>query len=302
MHINIIVIIYRSIKSMDNTRKPNPLINYMRRPKLYIRLPSQGKYWDDDSLERTENNEYPVFAMTIKDELIVKTPDALLNGAATIEMVQSCIPNIKNAWKMPSIDIDAILIAIRIASTGEKMTLDIPIPGEEDTEPFEIDLRPVLDDIYATVKWEEKIVVDDITFYIQPPEYNSITNFNIATMEASKIATQLADMNDITEEQRISIVNQTVEKLANATLEQVFSTVFKISTPAGSTEDKEHIKEFFANSERKYFNAVADTLRELNNVNNDRHITVVAPPELVAKGLSETIKVPFNFDFSRFFE
>lgn len=287
---------------MDNTRKPNPLINYMRRPKLYIRLPSQGKYWDDDSLERTENNEYPVFAMTIKDELIVKTPDALLNGAATIEMVQSCIPNIKNAWKMPSIDIDAILIAIRIASTGEKMTLDIPIPGEEDTEPFEIDLRPVLDDIYATVKWEEKIVVDDITFYIQPPEYNSITNFNIATMEASKIATQLADMNDITEEQRISIVNQTVEKLANATLEQVFSTVFKISTPAGSTEDKEHIKEFFANSERKYFNAVADTLRELNNVNNDRHITVVAPPELVAKGLSETIKVPFNFDFSRFFE
>jgi hypothetical protein len=59
--------------------------------------------------------------MTAKDELMLKTPDALMNGQATVEVIKSCVPSIKNPWHMPSIDIDTILIAIRIATYGENM-------------------------------------------------------------------------------------------------------------------------------------------------------------------------------------
>ena len=31
------------------------------------------------------------------DEITFKTPDALLNGQATVDVIQSCIPNIKDA-------------------------------------------------------------------------------------------------------------------------------------------------------------------------------------------------------------
>ena len=38
----------------------NPLSKYMRQPTIYIELPSKGEYWKEGSLERTENNQYPV--------------------------------------------------------------------------------------------------------------------------------------------------------------------------------------------------------------------------------------------------
>src|SRR6056300_1054131 len=92
-----------------------------------------------------ETGELPVYAMTAKDELTFKTPDALLNGQATVDVIQSCIPNIKNAWAMPSIDLDAVLTAIRIASIGETMDMTVTIPNTEIETTYTVDLRRVLD-------------------------------------------------------------------------------------------------------------------------------------------------------------
>jgi len=66
----------------------NPLKKYFRQPKIYISLPSQGKFYPDGSIEMTENGELPVYSMTAKDEMIIKTPDALLNGSSTVEVIQ----------------------------------------------------------------------------------------------------------------------------------------------------------------------------------------------------------------------
>lgn len=103
----------------------NPLASFFRQPKIYVSLPSKGMFWTKESLEMTENGELPVYAMTAKDEIMLKTPDALISGQATVDVIQSCIPAIKDAWKMPSIDLDTILVAIRIATYGEKMDLEI---------------------------------------------------------------------------------------------------------------------------------------------------------------------------------
>src|SRR6056300_1622120 len=107
---------------MSETKAPgSPLQKFYRQPKLYLSLPSDGKYYPPGVLETTETGEYPVYSMTAKDELAFKTPDALINGQSTVDVIQSCIPNIKNAWEMPSLDLDAALIAIRIATYGEHM-------------------------------------------------------------------------------------------------------------------------------------------------------------------------------------
>ena len=86
----------------------NPLRKYFRQPKVYITLPSRGNYYPDGVLNMPETNELPVFAMTAKDELIIKTPDALLNGQATVDIIKSCIPAINNPWHMPSVDLRCI--------------------------------------------------------------------------------------------------------------------------------------------------------------------------------------------------
>ena len=60
--------------------KPNPLMKHFRQPKLYIDLPSKGLFYPQGTLELTEDGKVAVYAMTAKDEIMIKTPDALLNG------------------------------------------------------------------------------------------------------------------------------------------------------------------------------------------------------------------------------
>ena len=123
----------------------NPLSKFYRQPKIYLSLPSKGKFYPEGAVEIPDNGEVPVFAMTAKDELTLKTPDALLNGAATVELIQSCIPNIKNAWAMPILDLDACLIAIRIATYGETMDVETTPPNTQTPAQYTIDLRQILD-------------------------------------------------------------------------------------------------------------------------------------------------------------
>jgi len=79
----------------------NPLSKYFRQPALYINLPSEGRWYPDGGVEIPVTGSVPIYAMTAKDEITMKTPDALLNGAATVSVIESCCPAIKDAWKMP---------------------------------------------------------------------------------------------------------------------------------------------------------------------------------------------------------
>ena len=88
----------------------NPLQKYFRQPKVFISLPSKGLFYPEGALQGDHNNA-PIFGMTGMDEIIFKTPDALFNGEATVKVVESCCPYIKDAKDMPSIDVDALLVA-----------------------------------------------------------------------------------------------------------------------------------------------------------------------------------------------
>jgi hypothetical protein len=113
----------------------------MRQPKIYITLPSKGNYWTEGSLEFTETGEFPVYSMTARDELLFKTPDALMNGQALVDVIESCMPNVKNAWDMPTIDLDTVLIAIRLATYGEYMNFVYKVPVVNEEEEYQIDLK-----------------------------------------------------------------------------------------------------------------------------------------------------------------
>ena len=73
----------------------NPLKNKIRVAKIYVRLPSSGKY-NKLPIEFSHTGELPVRAMTARDELLLRNPDALLNGDAVEKLIQSCIPEIKD--------------------------------------------------------------------------------------------------------------------------------------------------------------------------------------------------------------
>ena len=88
------------------TINANPLKQFFRQPVIYARLPSKGKFYPPGTLDMPANNELPVLPMTAIDEITYRTPDALYNGQATVDVIQSCLPNIKNAWVIPAMDMD----------------------------------------------------------------------------------------------------------------------------------------------------------------------------------------------------
>ena len=79
------------IKMNENTipqaASKNPLANWFRQPKIYVKLPSQGRFYPDGTLDVSTTEEYPVYSMTAKDELMFKTPDALITGQASVEVI-----------------------------------------------------------------------------------------------------------------------------------------------------------------------------------------------------------------------
>jgi hypothetical protein len=199
---------------VDN--RTNPLTKYFRQPKIYLRLPSKGRYYPAGSLDMPDSGELPVYAMTAKDELMFKTPDALLNGESVVEVIKSCVPNIKDPWKMPSIDSDAILIAIRLATYGEKMGISTMIPGTNEEREFEADLRTMLDRL-AEFEYLPYVEINpEITVELRPSTYKEFTQSSIRTFEEQRIFKIIND-DTIADQDKLQAFTNSFKKLTDIT-------------------------------------------------------------------------------------
>jgi predicted glutamine amidotransferase len=277
----------------------NPLAKYYRQPKIYLRLPSNGKFWPDDAIDMPENRELPVFAMTAKDELIMKTPDALLNGQATVDVIQSCIPNIKNAWKMPSIDTDAILIALRIATYGETMDINAMTPIISEKKTFALNLMQLLDRVIGH-EFNDTIYLGELTVRIKPLDYKEFTDTTSQTFEEQRIFVALND-EKIAEKDKIAIFRESFKKLTDITLKTVEDSIISISVGDELVNNKDQIKEFINNSDRTMFSAIQSHIEEQREQFKIQPMTVDATPEEIEQGVPETYEVPIVFDPSNFF-
>jgi hypothetical protein len=287
------------MESIQPKQRVNPLTSLMRQPKIYIKLPSGGKFWAPDSLDMSPNGEYAVYSMTARDELLLKTPDALMNGQAVVDVIQNCIPAVKNAWEVPSIDLDVILISIRLATYGEMMETALKI-GEEEMH-YNVDLRKLLDSLYETITWEERINVGtELALYIKPVKYSLISKTSIQNFETQKLMS-LVNNSELSEEQKIDTFRESFKKLTDITVGIINNSVYRIESSAGTTEIPEDIIEFMENCDKSVYDAVKDRLEQLRLSNNLKPIKVKATPEMIANGSEEEFEVPLTFDPANFF-
>jgi hypothetical protein len=281
------------------TVSTNPLSKHFRQPKIYIRLPSEGT-WYGDGLETTVTHEYPVLPMTAKDELRYKTPDALLNGQATVDVIQSCIPNITNAWKIPNIDLDAILIAIRIATYGEKLELTVTVPGINEERGFEVDLRTVLDQLMS-VTFDNIVTVGDFSIEIQPISYKISNEISIKTFEEQRIFSLLRDTS-ISEQDKLSRVRSSFDKLTNINIELVKSSIVSIRyNNEDPVTNKDHISEFIDNADKDIYYGIVKHIEQQKNNFSIKPFKAVFPKEDIDNGAPEFMEIPITLDQSSFF-
>ena len=277
----------------------NPLRKYFRQPKVYITLPSRGKYYAEGVLDMPSTNELPVFAMTAKDELIIKTPDALLNGQATVDIIKSCIPNITDPWAMPSVDLDAALIAIRIATYGEILELSTKVPGTGEDRKFDVDLRQMLNKLVTPV-FNDHLTLGDINVKLKPLTYREFTDSNLKTFEEQRMFSLVND-DDMDDSVKLERFTTSFKKLTNLTINMLCKSIESLTIDDNVVTNQAHIEEFIDNVDKEFFKGITDHLDLQRQQFAIEPLKVRSSEEDIEAGAPAEYEIPITFDQSNFF-
>lgn len=272
----------------------NPLKQFFRQPAVYVKLPSRGEFWVEGSLEKTETGEHPVYPMTAIDEITYRTPDALFNGTAVINVIQSCIPTIRNAWEMPTTDLVALLIAIRIASFGHDLELVTTCPKCENVDEFVLDLRQALDQL-TLPDYSKTIKKGDVEIIFRPMTYRQINAGNMEQYENQRTVSAIP-VSDLSEEEKIQRMADVMKKITELTIKFLRDSIGAIRTPAALVTESEYIEEYLHHCDRKIFGNIRETVVGFKEASEMR------PVKWTCTACSNEYTQPVGLDQSNFFD
>ena len=283
---------------MENS---NPLQKYYRQPAIYIKLPSGGRYYPREVFTPTETGDIPILPMTVKDELAFKTPDAMINGQATVDVIKSCVPNLLDPWKMVNYDTDAVLLAIRIATYGEGMDVNYRVPVTEEDQTHTINLPALLEDLGKVTIEDETTTTKGFKIEIQPLSYKTLTKIQIARFEQQKMYGTI-DNSTMSDEAKQSAFAKSFETLNMVNFSLLVDSIKTITTPDGNkVVDRAQIIEFCNNADAKTITEIQDKLSELRLQAQIPPLKIKATDEQIKKGVPASFEVPMTFDSSNFF-
>jgi hypothetical protein len=285
-------------KNMENT---NPLQKYYRQPQIYIKLPSGGRYYPKDVFTPTETGDIPILPMTVKDELAFKTPDAMINGQATVDVIKSCVPNLLDPWKMVNYDTDAVLLAIRIATYGETMDISFRVPGTNEEQSYSLNLPALLEDLAKAKIEDETTTSKGFKIEIQPLDYRTLTKIQIARFEQQKMYGTI-DSSAMTEEQKQTAFAKSFETLNMVNFSLLVDSIKSISTPEGNTVvDRAQIIEFCNKADTKTITEIQEKLSDLRLQAQIPPLKIKTTEDQIKKGAPASFEVPVTYDNSNFF-
>lgn len=270
----------------------NPLQQYFRRPALYLKLPSGGYGYPENSIDLPENGELPIYPMTAIDEITARTPDALYNGVAVVEIIKSCVPSIKDPWHILQLDLDPILLAIKMATNGSTMEIDTVCPSCEETGKFDVNLTALLAE-YKPGNYDKPLIINELSIKFQPLNYKKINATSSVQFDIQRALRVIQEMPD--GEERSQKSTELLKQMNQVAMDLIIETIEYISSPAGLVLDKAFIKEFLENVDVKSYEKIKDVSLEL------KRSTDTKPLNFKCIHCSHEYEQPFNVNVTDFF-
>ena len=282
------------------TENANPLNKYFRQASIYVKLPS-GTDYPADVVTKSETGEIGIMPMTAKDEIRFKTPDALMNGQGVVDVIQSCVPDIKDAWQIKSYDLDTILVAIRIATYGETMEINFNVPGANESVAHTVNLPAILDEIQKTTVDTAFTLKDGLKITVQPLTYRDMTSTSLQTFQQQKMYSAIQD-SELPDEDKAKRFNDAFKKLTELNSSILLKNMASITMTDGTViTDPAHIKEFVDNANATVIKEIETKLMDLRTQGAVKPLKLKASEEQIKKGAPASYEVPVTFDTSNFF-
>lgn len=270
----------------------NPLKQYFRRPGIYLKLPSKGVTYGPEVISIPETGEIPIFPMTAIDEITSKTPDALYNGSAVVDIIKSCVPCIHDPWKIISTDLDAILVAIKIATNGSELEMDTTCPQCSEENKFGVNLSIILNNFVAG-DYDKTITVNDLKVKFKPLSYKELSGSSIRQFEIQKM---FIGANELPEgPERDKKTGEILKVISDSTIEVLSHTIEHIATPEVVVTENQYILDFLFNTDKKTFETLKDHSIKL------RETTQTKPLHITCQSCSNEYDQPFTLNVSDFF-
>lgn len=281
---------------MSNTQ--NPLAGFYRAPKLYTRLPTQGKFYDDTVIEWPTSGELPVFPMTAKDEMIMKNPDALLNGEAVAQVIASCVPAVKKPRDLISNDVDTLLIAIQGATAGDEIEIRETCPNCKEEVNSVASIEAALESMTVLKESYHFDTKDGLSIEIRPYTYESTVKAGIANFQSTRSLQSLQNIED--EMEQIRAFNDSFIQIAALNFDLMVDSVGSIrGTGADGEEfivtDRKQIREFLENCESSIGKTIEKSIKEVNELG------VVKTIQLECEACGNVFEKEIGFDPVNFF-
>jgi hypothetical protein len=156
-----------------------------------------------------------------------------------------------------------VLIAIRIATYGEKMEVNSTCPSCSNVNDYHLNLVSYIENV-AHFHYDDRIEIGPLSIHIKPYTYQEATKTALKSLEQQKIF-QIVNDENMSDELKIEKFGESFVKLTELTVDVVANSVVKIDTPDGSVEDKAMILEFIQNAPKEVFSAINDHVNAMKD-------------------------------------
>ena len=247
-----------------------------------------------------ESGEIEIYGLTAVDDVMLNTPDALLNGQALEHVIQSCAPAVKNVRRMMQPDLDAIYLAIKSATNNGKYELERKCPKCQHENNFEVNCNALLDNMTYVEDSDCIVEIDNqLTIHIKPYDYEMRSLLLQRQFEEQRTLAQIEKETDgLDEFKRAEILGQSVERLTRLTFDLVAGTISAIDILGPEpvrVSDKKQIAEWLSNVSKGTADAVIGAVNDLN---------LIGPPKsthAVCESCSNEWEEQLSFDPVVFF-
>tara|TARA_R110000744_G_scaffold296124_1_gene406065 strand:- start:3250 stop:4119 length:870 start_codon:yes stop_codon:yes gene_type:complete len=284
----------------EQKNQSNPLSAYFRAPKMYLDIPSSAKFYTDDICATPESGEFAIYPMTTKDELMLKNPDALLNGEAVSNLIKSCVPEIKKPKLLFSADVDAILIAIRGASGGDEVTVNAECPACKELSTVMVSIDSSLATMESLENEYIKELSNGLTLVTLPFTYGSTIKAGLASFQSTRSMQAISELTDDME--RLKAFNTSFVKLADLNFEMIIDSVKEIrytdeDGEIGVVSDVKQIRQFLENTDSVTGKQIEEFVNEINAKGVKQSVYIDCQNEKC----DNQFDAPINFDPVNFF-
>lgn len=246
-----------NVEQTITTASRNPLMDRVKIPGETIRLPSGGIFYKNGELNSdVKNGEIHVYPLTAMSEILLRSPDMILNGEALTAVLNQCTPQIAEPMKLLSKDIDYLMTALRKVTYGDSMEIKYQHDCENAKEhSYTIQLSRIL----ASSK------------PIDPTELNSTFTMSLPNGQALKLQPmRFSNVVEIMQSANAAADNNT------ATIgKQLIRSVSFLITSVDEITDNEMIVEWLSEIPVSWFNDISKAIEQISDWGPDFHYTTV---------------------------